>query len=357
MRRSLPRFVCSLVCLLASLPLVQAAKPEEWRDVAGNSFRGEPMEIVGPFAIFRTSKAAGRRVVLQQLPPEACVRLHQAVGDRPAPVADWAEATADLSRETFHFTRVVREGRLVPAELEGRPEPLVYVVFFASHGEGKSWEMMGTAMGPLGELQRAFPDRIEGLYYGLRHNRGDHVAMATRMNLPWLVTEIDDQRKFRSIERLFPGSGYAMYVVTRDGVPLFGDNNPEKEDVLRILNETRGLLELARPDDPRAWPHRLHFLRAVQPVRHAQDQCEPLLVGNPLRADVLREHGVRRIVATLEVGSDGVVSKVQLDPASEIPEPLVPAVAQALEKALVVPAVDRGKFVAGSVPYRLEVTP
>lgn len=355
MRPSLPRFAF-LATLVLFTPLVaSSARPDDWRDLSGNRFRGEPTEVLGPFAIFRTSRASGRRVVLQQLKPEDCVRVHQAVGRKPPPAADWSQATGALSREVFHFTAWMRQGQRLPADLTGRQEPLVYVVFFASHHEGKSWEMMGNAMEPYAELQRAFPGQVEALFFGIRHNGRDHLSMASRMNVPWLVTEYDDQHEYRSIERLIPGSGYALFALTRDGVPLFGGNNPEKDEVNKIFGEVRDLLELARPDDPRAWPHRLHYLRAVQPVLHADGRSAPILVGNPLRRDALQEHGIRRIVATLQIGADGTVRDVTLDPASELPEALAPAIAQALRQAVVVPAVDRGKFVDGTLPYELDL--
>jgi hypothetical protein len=35
------------------------------------------------------------------------------------------------------------------------PEPEFFMLFFANHGVGKSWEMLGTSIGPFQQLQQA----------------------------------------------------------------------------------------------------------------------------------------------------------------------------------------------------------
>ena len=66
---------CLLFALLAALPAPALAKTSAWKDAAGATFKGEPTEVIGPFAIFRTSGGSGRRVLLRALSPEDCRRF------------------------------------------------------------------------------------------------------------------------------------------------------------------------------------------------------------------------------------------------------------------------------------------
>jgi hypothetical protein len=58
-------FVAGLVALHTLVgPWPEAhAKMSAWKDVKGTSFRGEPTEILGPYAVFRVGGGGGRRVL------------------------------------------------------------------------------------------------------------------------------------------------------------------------------------------------------------------------------------------------------------------------------------------------------
>ena len=331
------------------------ARSERWKDLQGNSFRGEPVEAVGPFALFRHG-LAGRRVLLDALAPEDCVRFYEEAAKLPSRAADWAEAKSDLSWELRGRVTRVEGDRLVPVDVKGRPEPEFYVLFFVSNGEGKSWDLLGKSASPYAELQQKHPGWAEGVMFGLRHTATEHSNMAVSMKVPWLVASFYDESKMNTLVRLAPAEGFALQVLTREGVPVFAESNPDEPAIKRFFGALDELLALMNPDNPRTWKARAHYLRAIQPAIHANGHSDPVLLGNPLVAEGLRQRKIFRIDATLRVAADGAVEDVTVSPNDSIPPEMMAPLGEALHKSCVfVPAVDHGKFVAGVYQYHLDV--
>ena len=352
-RRLLHGVVVGLAVLGAGRPA--QAGSEVWQDTEGNKFRGEAAEVIGPLALFRVSRTTGRRIPLHLLTPDECVRFHQQAVAKPARAADWAEAKSAISQELLGRVLRVQDDRLVPAELKGRPEPEFFILFFASHGEGKSWEMLGTA-GPLyAQAQAEFPGLVEALFFGVGHNGTDHADMAVSMKLPWLVADLSEERHMPLISEFAPANSYGMVVVNRDGVPLFSSPADSAAAVQQVMNDLLELLQLMRRDNPASWKDREYYWRAVQPVAHAAGRCEPMLIGDPLRAEALRQHGVFRFDAAIQVAADGHVSGAVVKPGGDLPAELTAPIGEALRQAVFVPAVDAGKWVAGDYTYHFEV--
>lgn len=351
------RTLLASVLVLSCCSFLAAASPklEEWADTQGNSFRGEASEDLGPLAVFRTGAATGRRVPFRYLTPESCVRFYKGLQTKPAVADDWAEAKSDVSQDLKGKVGRVRDGKVVPFDVKGTPEPIVYVVFFASSGEGPSWEMMGSSSGTIQNLQRDHPGKLQAVYVGVRHKQRDHLNMATSMNLPYLVAEYYEQPSMSTLKRFAPGEGYGLVALTRYGVPLFAAHNPSKEETAKLLLDVAALLDLLRRDNPKSWPDRVSYLSAVQPVLHANSSAPPLLVGDPLKAEGLRQRKVERVAANLSVDEKGQVTAVEMVPHPSLPEKLSTAIGEALKKGVFVPAVDQGKFVPGTYAYLLEV--
>jgi hypothetical protein len=154
--------------------------------------------------------------------------------------------------------------------------------------------------------------------------------------------------------RFAPEKPPAMVVLTREGVPLIATNDHRKEQIAKAMSELAGMLDLMRPEDPQSWKDRLYYLRAIQPAAYQAGQCAPLLVGDPLDRAALRERSVFQFDATLNVSADGIVTGVAIKPGGRIPAELVESVAYALEKAVLVPAVAKGRFVDGVYEYHFE---
>ena len=337
--------------------LVQAAV-EEWKDTQGASFRGEPVESLGPLALFQTKGGGGRPLAWRFLAPADIARFYEQTKGRAARADDWSQARSLISEEIAGRVSRVRDGKLVPAETKGAPEPEFYVLFYASAGASKSWDMVGHSADPMNRLKELYPGMVEGLFFGLRHKGFEQTNMVVSMNFPGLVAVFSEQGKLNRIWELAPKEDdtYGVVVVTRDGVPLFFAQNPDDAPLAKLFADLTGLLELMRPGNPRGWQDRAFYLRAVQPVAFANGYAEPVLVGNPLVPEGLKKNGVARVDAQIDVGADGHVTNVTLNPEAAVPPKMAGPLAEALKKACVfVPAVDHGQFVAGHFHYYLEV--
>jgi hypothetical protein len=250
----------------------------------------------------------------------------------------------------------VQDDRLIPADLKGRPEPEFFILFFASNSIGQSWEMMGRSTPQLySKIQQDHPGMVEALFYGLRHSRREHIAMAVGTKMSWLVADPYEESKMDAINRLAPGDGYGMMIVSRSGVPLLSSAADSEAAVKQTLNQLTELLDLMRPDDARAWNDRAYYLRAVQPVAYAKGHSPPLLVGVPLKTDALKQAGISRFDATIEVAADGIVTKVRVKPDAALPPEMAGPISDALQEAVFVPAVKNGKFVADVYEYHFEL--
>jgi len=355
MRRDLVVLTVGLA-LAASLALVSSAsaKPEDWQDTQGNSFRGEPVEVLGPLALFRTGPVAARRVQLRNLAPADCVRFHEAVSRTPARALDWSKAGSTVSRELLGSVFRVEKEKLESVDLKGRPEPEIFIVFYASHGIGESWGMMGRSEAHYQKLQKAFPNMIEAVFFGIGEDSwADHSKMAVGMNVPWLVTSLNGQSSMETISAFAPIEGAGMTVLTRNGIPLLsaqpGDN---EEAIKKVFADITVLLNALRPDNPRSWPDRAHYLRAVQQTTHRTGRADPLLVGDPFRADGLRQRGVLNFTAVVAFDADGKVTSVTLQPDGKYPEAMAAPLAEALRSIVIVPGVENGALVSGVYTYR-----
>ena len=87
-RKSLPLMKTRLwFALLTGLLVVGVtkgwAKMEEWTDIQGKSFRGEPEEALGPIALFRSPNGAAVIVPFHLLSAEDCVKFYQQAKETP----------------------------------------------------------------------------------------------------------------------------------------------------------------------------------------------------------------------------------------------------------------------------------
>ena len=355
-------FACLFCCLAAFLnPALVAtalASNQEWKDPQGNSFKGDPSEVLGPLGLFQTSHTSGRMLPWRALSAGDCVRFYEVTRNKPARADDWALAKSVISQEIAGRVMRLQGDRLVEDDLKGRPEPEFLIVFFADNDIGKSWEMLGHSISPFTRLQEAFPGQVEGLFYGLRHSAALHKSMAVSSKLPWLVADYHDEKRMERITGFVPpeDGSFSMVVVNRDGVPVFSANNPEEAAIDKLFAYLKGLLELMRPANPHSWPDRTYYLRAVQPVAFANGHADPVLVGNPLVPEGLKKNNILQVDASIEVDANGKVTDVALKSDGIANQSMIAPLNEALKKACVfVPAVENGKFVAGTYPYHLVV--
>lgn len=347
------------LCLALCLSFVSAAsaKMEEWRDTQGNTFKAEAVQPLGPMAIFRTEQRWARVVPFLALPPEECVRFHEQTKDHPQPARHWENAKDDFGRDLYRYTMQLRIDQLDPSWLKGRPEPEFTIVIYGSANESKSWDSIDLLLPLYRQLKDTHGDRVEAVFYGLNHKSGDQLLMAERKNMPWLIADFGQQSQMDTIRRYAPTSRAGVLVFSHTGLPFFAADISNVERITTPLIELAALLDIARPENPKGWHGRAHYLRAIQPTLHANSRSDAILVGNPLQPTGLRQRDVYRVEATLTIDADGKVTAadVKPDPAN-LPEPMRAPVATALQRsAIFVPAVQNGQFVESTYHYLLEV--
>jgi hypothetical protein len=354
-RRSLALLLPVVGGLLFS-PAVPA-RVSVWTDAQGTSFKGEPTGILGPFAVFRSGRG-GKRVLLRAFPREECVRLYRELAAQPPRAARFADAKAPATGDLVGKVQQVRDRNLEPANLDTMPEPELLLVLAGSNNSAEGWFMAGSMQQFYHRVRRVYPGLLEGVFLGARHDAGQHRNIALGAAMPWLVAEFRHQSSLGAINGFIPATqGANLVLVTRHGVPVVAGQGGTAGDVRQFVDQANELLWLLDPTNPAGWADRLHYLTSTRPVEFAQGEAPPLLIGNPLRADGLRKYGIKRVAARLAVAADGGVSARILSGPEDLPSDLAAPLAAALSKAVVAPAISRGRPVAGTLDYLLEVPP
>ncbi len=333
-----------------------AGKNETWIDTDGNRFKGEPAEVIGPLALFRTSARSSRLVPLHLLKAEDCVRFYKAIRDRGERAADWAQAQGGITRELFGRVAHVADDRLVALDLKGRPEPEFVIVFFGDNNQGKSWSMAGWPASELyASLQQRYPGLVEALFWAPRAERYEQEKMAVTMKMPWLVVDYGARMSLVRLMDLAPDRDFGITIISRDGVPVFVSGGENEAAVRKAFTDLDLLLALTRPDNPKGWKDRAWYLQAVQPVAHANDAAAPVLVGDRLSADALQRAGIAHLDAVIKVNASGRPIKVSFpNGEKDLKEEMAVPVGDALMESLFVAAVDHGRFVDGVYEYHFE---
>ncbi|AOS42978.1 hypothetical protein Verru16b_00013 [Lacunisphaera limnophila] len=354
MRLTLPRLTWALAL---SSALLAPAKIEDWKDPQGNVFKAEPAEALGPFALFRTPTGGGRRLPWRALSQEDCVRFHEQTGTKPERADRWADATGQLTGRLRGYLRQYEEVTLVPVDLRTLPEPEILIVFIVENSASGSWDMSTQSIPLFKDLQAKHPGEVAGIQYGVNHGAQEHGDMNMRSNVPWPMVDYEEQRRIPALFRLSPKMGdFALFALSRDGVPIFGVSNPDAAAVTQFFTDAHALLGLLHPANPKGWAERAHYLSALHASRHRTDAAGPVLVGDPLVPKGLSDRGIYRVEAKIEVGADGKVTAVTLKEDAAIPAEMAPALAKALQRSAVfVPAVNQGVFVPGTYDYLKEV--
>lgn len=354
--RSIVFGILTLVCWLAVAPAAEA-KMSEWQDLHGSKFRGEPTEILGPIVVFSTGPAKGRWVPLQAFSKQDCLRLHAEIAARPPRADSLAAAKGEATVQLPGNVMQVRDGKLESADLADRPEPELLIALAGSHNSGEGWFLAGNLNHFYQRMQRFYPGLVEGVFLGVRHDAGQHRNIAVGTGMPWLVADLGSQASLTRINRYLPNEGANAVLLTRQGVPLLGTQAGDAAGLRTFIDQTTDLLWRIDPANPAGWPHRLHYLNATRPVEFAQTRADPVLIGDPLRPEVLSKYGVKRIAARLTVAADGKVTPALLPDQCDMPADMAEPLREALSHAVMVPAIERGRPVPGSLDYQLVVPP
>ncbi len=353
----LPRLVLCVATVLAAWGFTPAAgaKTEHWTNAQGESFSAAPADIVGPWALFDDSTL----LPLNLLSNEDCVRFYKGLQEQPARAADWKQATSSVSKELYGLMLHYKGDNLEGDDESGRPEPEFFMVFYTADDKVQSWDILSRSTPSLySNMVKRFPDLVQGVVFGLQtEDMQAYSDVATNTKGEWMFVQFRSEITMRTLQKLTPTNLYGIVVMTRNGIPLFGPESQTDEQVKAIFQKFTGMLELMRPEDPKGWIARAHYLRAIQPVIYANGHCDPVLVGNPLYASKLRQMKVYNLTAKFQVAADGKVLNVDVDPTGMEPN-MVAMFSSGFKRAcLFVPAVDHGKFVEGTYNYHVEVKP
>lgn len=341
----------ALLALFLTLVVSLRAAPE-WRDANGTTFKADPVEILGPFATFKSSATNGRLVLLRGLSDDDCRRFYEATRNRPPRAASFADAQGEVTRDLpGHVLRLVN-GKLAPADLRAQPEPQLVLALYGTHNNGESWLVMNNLTGVYRRVTAVYPGLIEAVFLGYNHKENEHRNIATGTWMPWLVADLHTQSSLRVLSRFIPSEAASAVVFSRDGAPLLAARLDDLASCRKFADELTNLLGAINEANPRTWPDRLHYAATTRSRLHAQGDTAPELIGDPLRPEGLRPNGIERVAARLSVDEKGAVTQVELSPDSVLPPTFQTPIVDTLRRhAVFAPAIHNGTPVAGTFDY------
>lgn len=334
-----------------------APAPQEWKDAKGATFKGEPVEVLGPLAMFRTGAASSRFLPMQALPPADCLRFYQAIAHRAPRAEKWSEAQGEASRECIGRLQRAEKDKLVAFDFSKVPEPeLLLGVFAGKHRPEVDAHFVVENLAPfVTRVRRVYPGRLATIAWAARDSRVNMRSLPGAAR-DWLTLDPQKGAGVKALARFIPAEGITVVLMTREGVPLHGAQVNTVGDVARFVDGASNILWELNPANPRTARDRLHYLSIVRPVQFETGTAAPMLLIDPLKVDVLRQRNVKSVEAKFELGTDGRVREIELLPSSEIPEPLRPAVTEALRRNMVfLPAIENGTPVASQYDYSLKI--
>ncbi|MSU49064.1 MAG: hypothetical protein EXS37_08280, partial [Opitutus sp.] len=356
----LPRGPEFLLIFLTTLGCVRAAPAaSEWKDHKGATFRGEPVEALGPLALFRIGSNSSRFLPMRIFSPEDCVRFYQAIAGRPARADRWSDAKGQASGELIGRLQIAERGQLQAFNFTAVPEPELLIVLFGGKRNPDAappYFLLDNLAPFINRVQRVYPGRVATVVWAVRQANMNLKGLPNART--WLVADPEKQSAMKVVSRFAPVGGFVMVLMTREGIPLLGGAANDVGEVMKFVDGASDMLWQLNPANPRGARDRLHYLRAVRPAEFAQGKSDPLLLIDPLRVDALRQRGVARVEARFGIKADGGVAEVEILPGSKLPPPLVAPLTEALRmNTIFLPAIDQGAPVTGSYLYDLKIAP
>ncbi|MDB4384767.1 hypothetical protein N9Z12_01820 [Opitutaceae bacterium] len=334
-----------------------SAKPD-WQDVRGTKIKGSPVEVLGPFALFRDGAKRGNRVLLRGLSEDVCRRFYEETAKRSELGPTFAEATGSLTRLFDGRVSRVRDEKLVPADLSGQAEPELLVVLYGHPHNGNSWRGLRNFESIYHRLKRVLGERVEFIFFGAVNDSQAQMQIATKMHMPWLIADAELGRRARYLADLARSKETQLMVISRNGAPIISGHAEDLESTLRFIDELGGLAGLMNSANPKSWKDRQHYFGAIRGLPYAQKSTGPEMLGNPLNPVTLREYGVGRIAADLTIAESGKIEHVELLPDSIVPENLKAPLSTAIQRSGVfLPAYHNGEAKKEVYHYELAIPP
>ena len=352
------RLAVILVLLGGILSMATAASKSGWRDVRGTKIKGSPVEVLGPFALFRDGAKRGNRVLLRGLTEEDCRRFYEETKERSELGPTFAGATGSFTRLFDGRVSRVRDEKRVPADLSRQSEPEILLVLYGHPHNGNSWRGLNNFVSIYHRLKRVLGDRVEFIFFGAVNEPQAQTQIATKMHMPWLIADAELGRRARSLADLARSKETQLMVISRDGAPIISGHAEDLASTLKFIDELGGLAGLMNPANPKSWKDRQYYFGAIRGVQYARQATGPEMIGDPLNPVTLREYGVGGITADLIISGSGEVDHVELLPESIVPPKLVEALTIAMKRSGVfLPAFNQGKPGPSVYRYELEIPP
>lgn len=291
------RILLIMALLASALPV--AAKTSEWTDLQGTTFKGEPLEILGPYALFRTSFGGGKRVLLRGFSNESIQRFWQEARD-PDPTPRWSDTHADATEDVVgHALQLGDNGKLVKVDFTQVEEPRLLLVLYGSHNDGEGWDMSNALSSIYKRFQRVHPGQLGCLFIGLRHDREQHLRIVTQTGMPWYVADLDDQPEMRTLIRYAPKEGSLMLLMSRNGQVILSGRASDKAAIAGFVDALYDFLWQLDAANPKFWPDRQHYrVGAPAPAR-----------ARPVRTRAGREYPARRWPACARHHEGGCIAQ------------------------------------------------
>ena len=324
-----------LIILLLACSLCLEAKQSEWTNVLGKSFKGEPLQALGPMALFRTSSDRVRWELFRSLSVETIQRFH-----REAKLADpaprWADTKADATAELVgRASRLGADGKWAKADFTKVPEPQLLLVLYGPRGWGDSVTVAQAPQGIYAHLRAIRPGQVEFVYLGDK-------GVIAWTGMPWYTAGLEELAKMRTLRGEAPRENSQMILMTRNGQVLMSERGENYGTIMKFLDAVCDFLWKIDPANTDYWLDRLHYLQSVRPIEHAQDLSPPVLLGVPFKPSAIRSLGISKITATLQVDASGKTTNVEWPLDSGVPASRQGRVKEALMHTYFAPAIDHG---------------
>lgn len=330
------------------------AAPSEWRDEAGKTFKGEPADVLGPFAVFRAGQSS-RTVPWGRMTPEECARFYREIAAREGAQPGGRGA---IFTELEGKVLEMKAGKPAPVDLTKRPEPGVIVLVSLSNKDGAAARLTSAFRLNYQRIQQVFPGQMEAVFVGQRMDPDRQLELARTRRMPWLIADPKQQGKLKTLLRGMPTEASVIVAMTRNGAPLLWASDQDEEQMRDFMDSIGRFMRLLERDNPRNWQDRRHYLAATRPLAHANGRAEPEMLGHPVVAEGLRRHGIKRVEATFDVAADGRIAKVEVARTGGVTDGTAAGLAEAMRRsAKFLPAIDRGAPVAGTYSYVYDVPP
>jgi hypothetical protein len=344
------------LAILTAVPALAAEKFETWTDAQGKPFKGAAAAIVGPYALFSTGRYSNTLIRLHRMSPADCVRLYEALRDKPARALEWSETQSPLSRQIFDNAYVLKGDKIVKADLSGRPEPELFILVFGWHDHEESREVLGAVRQVYDRVVAQHPGLVEAVFLGVNHDAGQNLHMITESKMPWLVARYEEQKRMQLAMQFAPKDPPSVLILTRLGVIFTNTAKPTKAAAEKTMFDFEALLTLMRSGSAKTALDRKNYLSAVQPVAYRTGHSDPVLIASPFDVDALQRMGLKRVDAMLTIGADHTVTHVDIsNQGGALADNLVTALTTGLQRAVFVAAVDNGKFVDSTYEFHLVV--